>query len=336
MRAKPSTYSDIIPPRGRDIPLVAPHVALEGDGATYMGTTLDVPGKVIAALGQCDGERPLGSYRDSVQSALVEAARIGLVCWLLPAHPPSEVTSLTLVVSPHPDDAVLSLGAWLCDHAPASVVNIFSVETWARQPYYLDRPEQAKRLLVQEDRNACRIIGACPSYLGFSDAPLRGIDKFMLDEGLAAGGLGELGTLTQIREAIAPFIERCTALFAPAGVGGHVDHLVCREAVLQCIDEGLVQPGKVYFYEELPYAVFGAGGRAHGRLEQWCRERGLAGPFKSALSASEFARSAKADALACYRLQLTSGILRRVMAYGARLGQGQFIEQVFAIEKLVN
>jgi len=50
-------------------------------------------------------------------------------------------------------------------------------------------------------------------------------------------------------------------IYAPLGVGGHVDHQQCREAVLGLLDEGRrwVMPapslaGRVAFYEDFPYA----------------------------------------------------------------------------------
>jgi len=51
------------------------------------------------------------------------------------------------------------------------------------------------------------------------------------------------------------------AVYAPLGVGNHVDHQLCREAVLALLDEtrGWVMPapgfvGRVSFYEDFPYA----------------------------------------------------------------------------------
>lgn len=324
----------VAPPSGRDVPIVKPHVSLAEGDITYLGAPLDVAAGVMAALRVCDGLRRFRDYDGVVQEGLTQAIGLGLACWAPAEGPQSAPPGGTLVISPHPDDAILSLGSWLCDNAPAVIANVFSIETWARQPYYLERPELTKQLLVEEDRAASRMIGAFPEYLGFVDAPLRGPGDFLLDEGLKAHELGAPHLLSQVRDALVPRIAQFGTLFAPAGVGGHVDHLICREVILQCIEDGLLPAAKVLFYEELPYAALGAGARARERIGLWCRDQGLAGPAAFALGGTERARSTKADALTCYRLQLTGGMLRRVMAHGWRLTEGQYAEQVLALDSL--
>jgi LmbE family N-acetylglucosaminyl deacetylase len=112
----------------------------------------------------------------------------------------------------------------------------------------------------EEERQALRLLGLQPVWLGFQDAPyrrgLQGEHLYTSDEGLF-GKVAPEERLVLVRR-IAEEIRRVAAeagmrgrvrVFAPLGIGGHVDHqLVFRAA------RHLGPRYGVLFYEDYPYA----------------------------------------------------------------------------------
>ncbi len=148
----------------------------------------------------------------------------------------------TLVVSPHLDDAVLSVPALLRSLAAQGervvVLTVFS----EGDAGYARRRE--------EDRTALALLGAEPCHLGLEDAPYRrGLPRtfraLVLTELAAddADAAMVAHTLAERLRSIAP-----QAILLPLGVGEHVDHRIVHAA-----HRGLT--GRVGFYEDRPYAL---------------------------------------------------------------------------------
>lgn len=209
-----------------------------------------------------------------------------------------------LIVSPHLDDAVLS--AW-CDLPGAVVANLCTaipppgvVGDFDRTKGAADGADFMARRLA-EDRAALALAGVGSRLdLGFLDAQYRDAP---LDP-------------DEIRAALPP-AER---ILAPAGLGGHPDHVAAREAAL-------ATGARVTLYADLPYAarvgwppwVTGDAARPH-HVPQARWELFLAGipgslsPRALALDASQ--RAAKERALRTYATQfevLNGGPVNRLL-----------------------
>jgi LmbE family N-acetylglucosaminyl deacetylase len=147
-----------------------------------------------------------------------------------------------IVLSPHPDDAVLS--AWTTLRAAADV-RVIDVCTAVPADGVLGRfdpafgvtesaPLMRERLL--EDAEALAIAGRAATHLDFLDDQYR-------DVPLDAHAL---------RDALATSIGAAEWLCAPAGIGVHPDHVVVRDVALTVAAERDID---VHLYAELPYAV---------------------------------------------------------------------------------
>jgi LmbE family N-acetylglucosaminyl deacetylase len=175
-----------------------------------------------------------------------------------------------LVMSPHLDDAVLSCGALLAHLAARQLVTVATVFTAAAPPpWSLPARRQLRALggadaedfFAQrraEDRDVLAGMGAVPVHLGFRDALFRrgrrgpAYPTFRFDvargrvascdAGLAAEVSARVGELTRTGEA--------GVIFAPLGVGRHVDHLITRRAARELT--GRIQ---VVYYSDFPYSV---------------------------------------------------------------------------------
>ena len=196
------------------------------------------------------------------------------------------------ILSPHLDDALLSAFSAL----PARVVNVCTalpppgtLTRWDRITGAADsRAHMQARL--EEDRAALATVGAEAVALGFLDAQYR-------DEPLEPDAL---------RASIAAALEGATEVWAPAGVGEHVDHVQVRDAAIE-----LGVPLRLY--AELPYAVkFGwpawvTGEPADPNLVPdagWALPDGVGEPAIHALSESDVQR--KLHALRLYRTQFAA------------------------------
>jgi hypothetical protein len=210
----------------------------------------------------------------------------------------------TVILSPHQDDAVLSL--WHVLNAPGdvSVVNVFVAQPaatdlgWWDAQTGADDPQSRARERGEEDRAALALAGRSPTDLDFLDLQYRTDDQ-------------PLEPIVAAIEAAAPEPAR---LLASAGFGGHLDHALVRDAALVLANRG--RP--VSLYADVPHATRdgwpswvtnGAGADATVPTDAWTADVAASrvdlarlSPRVYALDSEEAQR--KLAALAEYRTQL--------------------------------
>jgi LmbE family N-acetylglucosaminyl deacetylase len=272
-------------------------------------------GADIAVLAECRGERPLKSFGAADRARIERARHDGLVALAPPGH--TDTGARVLVISPHPDDAVLSLGATLAS-ARGMIVDVFSHETWSPRRFYAERPGLTASTILDEERTSCLILGAEPVFLNFPDAPLRGIGPFSADT------LGDL--VPAVADALREVVGDHHTIHAPLGIGGHVDHLICHRATMLLVQDGTIALHRLRFYEDLPYAAFSHHSPAPTTGSPLTAEIRVA-------SASE--TLAKTEAIRAYHVQLRTGMRSRVLAYGKALGKrGLLAERIWRYERV--
>lgn len=144
---------------------------------------------------------------------------------------------MIVVVSPHLDDAVLSVPCWIAERGrEVAVLTVFSEGD--------DAGYAGRRA---EDIAACDALGVRAVHLGLRDAPYRlGVERsfrgLVFSEVDARDGMA-VGR--EIAEAVARLGGDVVVL--PLGVGEHVDHRVVHAA-------HAIFGGRVGFYEDRPYA----------------------------------------------------------------------------------
>lgn len=169
-----------------------------------------------------------------------------------------------LAVSPHLDDAVFSAGGTLAEHALAgdavTVLTCFTGNVEQPQGFalacQLDKglaPDiDYMELRRAEDEAACTRIGATALHWPFLEAPHRGYESapalfgdVLPGDDIAASLCEKLGAFLQN--------EKFDMCYGPYGIGGHVDHLVVRDALKH------VAPAcRMIWWEDFPYAMRGA------------------------------------------------------------------------------
>ncbi len=221
--------------------------------------------------------------------------------------------SLT-VLSPHQDDAGLSVAMTIAASARGGcrvrIVNCFTVSDYA--PHVEARgAAEVGAVRRGEDRDfAARVGGAEVIDLGMEDAPIRLGCEVGVVRRLRVGGR-ERETAGRIAEAIG---SEDGLVLAPLGIGGHIDHLVAREAGIRLARAGRA----VAFYEDLPYAA---------EARECCILRAADGVsarvgvrLAGALMRDPAAAARKRFAIEAYRSQLSRSQMESVIGYGETRG----------------
>lgn len=190
------------------------------------------------------------------------------------------------IISPHLDDAVLSLGQFM-QTEPCVVVTVFAgipeKGTLSRydESCGFDSSRKAMEWRRTEDQNACATLGPVTAvHWDYLDAQYTTPpNRAQLRAQLAKVSLGGM-----------PFF--------PLGIG-HPDHrTVAREA------RAAIEHGRIFVYEELPYRVMWPE-QAHAELERIREEGWTIDEVPAPLAAGD--RGRKAAAIGRYRSQFPSG-----------------------------
>jgi LmbE family N-acetylglucosaminyl deacetylase len=156
---------------------------------------------------------------------------------------PDDPQGVTLVVSPHLDDAVFSCGEWMATHPGAQVVTVFAgapldttvTTEWDAACGFVNA-RQALQLRRLEDRQALDVLGAKPTWLEHAD-----------DQYGQARDAGQItATLVPLLQGIGP-----VRLLLPMGLY-HRDHLLAHEATLHAL-AAWGRSVEVWAYEDVPY-----------------------------------------------------------------------------------
>jgi len=208
--------------------------------------------------------------------------------------------SRIVVVSPHFDDGVLSLGAaiasWGGAGASVELLTVFGCDPhsaaptggWDRRSGFATEGESA-RARRDEDRRACRALGATPVWLPYGSVDY---DRH--------------GEPEDVRRAVAAVVDGADLVFLPGFPLSHPDH----RALVEIVAGGVSESGRVALYVEQPYARRGAD---EPSVADWVTEAvGELSAFAE-LGAGRRARLAKWRALRHYESQLPLlGMRRRV------------------------
>lgn len=211
------------------------------------------------------------------------------------------LTAPLLVLSPHPDDAVLSCGGLLVQHEDALVVTVFSGDAPAPRQSALARlasPEQRR----VEDAQAMELLRCEHQAMGYPDAvDRRGAEGQPLYTtmpelfGVVANPDAALCSEIQasIKEQISGRILLC-----PLAVGAHVDHQLCAHVGRRLAAEG----HSVWFYEDAPYVFPETGSQLQSDSALLAARRmraNIRGTWDLAIQTSS-----KEEIVACYSSQI--------------------------------
>lgn len=217
-------------------------------------------------------------------------------------------TNTAVVLSPHSDDAVISLGGWMEIYDRKYIFNFFSISGSSiceDQPGILE----TTRIRQKEDLEYAQQFQAVIRECGFRDCEVRGIawnsgicEDIELQESLKKYITEEVGTLLQRRIVYDTNID----VFIPLAIGLHPDHYILLKAFLTS-DICLHPKIHYYLYAEQPYYnAFCADGLLLHRLYSRCNR-----------AAYQFDRYRKEIMLRCYPSQLSESRIQELLTEGA-------------------
>ena len=261
--------------RAEHFPVLLPHFQIVPGGAQ---TLQRVPERLSPAteyaLRLCDGGRTL---REVAQIAGISTAT------LLKQHDASRIilwhSSLGtcenlrngksidhIILAPHPDDAVLSLGAELLaetidesgkprGHNSTLIVDVFSRTAWTRFPEDLGDMGSIQTVRDAEEQLVMLLLGAQLEMLGLPEVLLRGrayCDIFTAPRDFRDE---EASAILEVTVRRLHRLHPRARWSLPLCIGNHLDHRIVRDVGLGVLEKLGVPLGHISFYEELPYAA---------------------------------------------------------------------------------
>jgi LmbE family N-acetylglucosaminyl deacetylase len=223
-------------------------------------------------------------------------------------------------LSPHPDDIAYACGGLLAARTAGSeihVLTVFGRSRWAVQRSLRElAPDQISALRRDEDRAYCARAGLQLSYFAFPDASLSGFDDVTELQPCRSDPRAEAVTA-----AIHDWCVRIAPdlVIAPAAIGGHVDHVLVRDA-------GLAMDRRVElaFFEDLPYAALEPLAALEARLRA-DRLECLAEVDITDVLADKLA------AMRLYRSQTDDENVQLARAHAYRVGDGRAAERLWRL-----
>jgi LmbE family N-acetylglucosaminyl deacetylase len=224
-----------------------------------------------------------------------------------------------VVLSPHCDDAALSLGATLDGMVgrglPITVVSCFTVSNWA--PHLADAgggADVVSRQRRQEDEEFIRVLGGGVRLLDLEllDAPLRRPGRGIFEPPAEADAAEVELLARRLSETL-----RAAVVLAPLGLGGHVDHLVTRAAALAAAGAG-----QLAFYEDVPYVLLASDPEEEAAAAVRTVTAALGEPLQPWQLPHAEPRAAWERSAGCYRSQFSAGHFAAMIdAIGSRGGE---------------
>ncbi|NWG17464.1 MAG: PIG-L family deacetylase [Chloroflexi bacterium] len=221
-----------------------------------------------------------------------------------------------LFLSPHFDDAVLSCGSLirqLVENNEAVAVRTvmgrkigsMSIPTTPIIERLHARWGIAADARIEEDEQAVKSLGADPQRMTvWPDCIYRtsrqGAPLYPTEESLFGEIHPEDEAARLIPTIVLPAQEVIHVLYAPLGVGQHVDHLIVRDWALELKKQNPALAVK--FYEEYPYSETGS---AVDRALEYYKEREIRLEMET-VTLNEAQVEAKIQAIAHYRSQIST------------------------------
>jgi LmbE family N-acetylglucosaminyl deacetylase len=153
------------------------------------------------------------------------------------------------ILSPHIDDAAFGLALTISKCAnnqiPVTIINCFTITKWTAIPVDNKALETVSLLRKNEDASFYKALNEKIAIVNLDllDAPLR--NGYIFQE--QPFHPNELELVDKLTDLLKLHVDGL--LLCPLGIGNHIDHAICRAAVLKMY--GSIN---VLFYEDLPYA----------------------------------------------------------------------------------
>ena len=163
-----------------------------------------------------------------------------------------------LIVSPHPDDACFALGGSVMRYQSEDIYvwDLFTVQNFN---ILNEVSEKAQQRILSEENEFLSSVQAEGIIENFPEAELRGYNGL---KNILFKNISKIILNAQNKEIYDRICVRTADLInslkiewigIPLGCGGHVDHILARNAMLENLE--ICRDVKIFLYEDLPYSV---------------------------------------------------------------------------------
>lgn len=231
------------------------------------------------------------------------------------------------ILSPHIDDAAfgltLTIEKFINNKTPLTIINCFTVTRWTG--VFVSRDiEVVSRLRKEEDTEYNNLFNSQITIINLEllDAPLRNGYIFQNQPFQK----NELELIEDLKKLLEQQVLD-GILLCPLATGNHIDHAICREAVLK-----LYRKLNVIFFEDLPYAQRIGEDQIHRHIRNLEMQLGI--ELKNYTSRSENSNVDKDQAIRVYKSQLNEEICSEIVGHMNALGGERLWGEKGKIEKL--
>lgn len=212
----------------------------------------------------------------------------------------------SLIISPHLDDAILSLGGYLQQHKDKNdiVFTLFNTAWTTLEGDY--SAQQITEMNLKEEKDVINLIGCKHKFANYDEALLRGYKNW--NDSLRIEHDNYL--LNSIISDVIGIVKEnnVTKIFFPLAIGKHVDHVLVFEVAKKLTSFFSQEEIQILFYEDLPYATYGG---KNERLNEIKDDFDL---ISCHINITDSFKT-KCDFLKKYKTQLSDGDLERIKKY---------------------
>jgi LmbE family N-acetylglucosaminyl deacetylase len=211
------------------------------------------------------------------------------------------------ILSPHIDDAAfgltLTISKLINNKIPVTIINCFTVTRWTG--VFVSREIAVVSSLRKEEDAA---------YNRFFNSQINIINLDLLDAPLRNGYIfqnqpfqrNELDLIEYLQKLLQSHVTGI--LLCPLAIGNHIDHAICREAVIR-----LYKKLNVIFFEDLPYAQRIGEDQIHRHIRDL--EEKLNVKLLSHINGLENSSVDKGEAIRIYKSQLNEEICSEIISH---------------------
>lgn len=211
------------------------------------------------------------------------------------------------ILSPHIDDAAfgltLTISKLINNKIPVTIINCFTVTRWTG--VFVSRDiEVVSRLRKEEDAEFNKLFNSQINIINLDllDAPLRNGYIFQ-NQPFQPNELELIENLKHLLE-----LHVNSLLLCPLAIGNHIDHSICREAVIR-----LYKKFNIIFFEDLPYAQRIGEDQIHRHIHNLEEQLGV--KFTNYIDNLENSAIDKDQAIRIYKSQLNEEICSEIVGH---------------------
>lgn len=232
------------------------------------------------------------------------------------------------ILSPHRDDAAygltLSISRFINNKLPVAIINCFTVTRWT----IVFVSKDVKEVTLIREKEDIAFNTAFHSAidminLNLLDAPLRNGYIFQYKPFEP----DEWDIVNELKNHLERIVDGI--LLCPLAIGNHIDHAICREAVVQ-----LYKKWNVLFYEDMPYTYRIT--EDERRLHIKALEERLQVPLFDFINGWQHCTINKEQAIRVYKSQLNDEICAEIIAHMNELAGERLWGEAKVIERLKN